>query len=181
MKQMCSSGFYHVVCHHFLMKRHETFMKPPVPEDMNAEIFFLVNFQHYAEVTQGLWGVFWPVVEVVSAVFSRARLIASGAPVITAGCCHIFFLYTAGTFKRMCCYFHLVSRSLWRSANCAVAIISIGLTSWLSSICCSGPRASQIPHQNTAGCQLKTDHSRRGASFLLVWDELSPSGRVNSS
>lgn len=45
---------YHVVCHHFLMKRHETFMKPPVPEDMNTEIFFLVNFQHYAEVTQGL-------------------------------------------------------------------------------------------------------------------------------
>lgn len=126
-------------------------------------------------------GFFWPVVEVVSAVFSRARLIASGAPVITAGCCHFFFLYTAGTFKRMCCYFHFVSRSLWRSANSAVAFISIGLTSWLSSICCSGPRASQIPHQNTAGCQLKTDHSRRGASFLLVWDELSPSGRVNSS
>lgn len=164
------------------MKSHERFMKPPVPEDMRYFWLWISSIMLRSHRVHVL--VLWPVVEVLSAVFSRARLIASGAPVISAGCCHFFFLYTAGTFKRMCCYFHLVSRSLWRSANSAVAIISIGLTpraSWVSSICCSGPRASPIPHQNTARCQLKTDHSRRGVSFLLVWDELSPSGRVNSS
>ncbi len=145
-----------------LRKSHESFMKPPVPEDMS----YL-----YCVFPALCWGHTGFTCGFLACCWGFKCSIASGAPVITAGCCQFFFVYTAGTFKRMCCYFHLVSRSVWRSARSAAAIISIGLTpraSWVSSICCSGPRASQIPHQNTARCQLKTD---RLLSACVRWTQ----------
>ncbi len=158
MTQMCSSGFDHVVCHHCFDEESWKLYETACARGYGIFVLCISSIMLRSHRVHVVF--FWPVVEVLSAVFSRARLIASGAQVITSGCCHFFFVYTAGTFKRMCCYFHLVSRSVWRSARSAAAIISIGLTpraSWVSSICCSGPRASQIPHQNTARCQLKTD------------------------